>query len=257
VLAPVLAGVLSLSAASTASADPGFADGSVVYTHSRADLWVMGASALAITVPTLLAPEIIDERCPCSRSSVNRFDRWAIGNHDDVSDYVSSATVGLAMIGPPLADWLLLGRGDALYADLTVFAEVLLVNGALVEIAKYSVQRPLPRTYAGDPTLVSEPGGYRSFYSGHASTAFAALGATAFTLRQRYGERVWPWIAAAAVGTSVGIERVAAGRHFPSDVIVGAVVGTAVGVGVPALHVARHDVAVLPARGGVGVALRF
>ena len=43
------------------------------------------------------------------------------------------------------------------------------------------------------------------------------------------------------MGSSVAIERVADGRHFPSDVIVGAVMGTATGIAVPLLH-ARHRV---------------
>ena len=47
------------------------------------------------------------------------------------------------------------------------------VNGAFAEAAKYVAQRPLPLTYAGDPTLLRTSGGYRSFYSGHTSTAFA------------------------------------------------------------------------------------
>ena len=80
------------------------------------------------------------------------------------------------MAGPPLLDLLVVGTGEAFRTDVLVFAEVLLVNGALVEAAKYLVQRPLPRTYAGDPALVSSPGGYRSFYSGHTSTAVAAAG---------------------------------------------------------------------------------
>jgi membrane-associated phospholipid phosphatase len=103
-------------------------------------------------------------------------------------------------------------------------------------MAKYTVQRPLPRTYAGDPTLLSRPGGYRSFYSGHVSVVFAALSVTAMTLEVRHHQHVWPWILAVAVGTMVAVERVAAGRHFYTDVAVGAVAGTAVGTLVPLAH---------------------
>ena len=37
-------------------------------------------------------------------------------------------------------------------------------------------------------------------------------------------------------GTTVAALRAAAGRHFPTDVLTGAVVGSAVGLAVPALH---------------------
>ena len=40
-----------------------------------------------------------------------------------------------------------------------------------------------------------------------------------------------------AITGAVGIGRVAAGRHFPTDVIAGATVGTGIGVLVPHLHV--------------------
>jgi membrane-associated phospholipid phosphatase len=58
----------------------------------------------------------------------------------------------------------------------------------------------------------------------------------ALTIRKRYGEQVWPWIAAALITSSVAVERVASGHHFPTDVAVAAVAGTAVGFAVPWLH---------------------
>jgi membrane-associated phospholipid phosphatase len=137
-----------------------------------------------------------------------------------------------------------IGVNDVWAADAEVFTETLVVNGALVTAAKYIVQRPLPRTYAGDPNLINQPGGYRSFYSGHTSLVFAGLAATAMTMRLRYGEKVWPWVVTGVVGTSVAIERVADGRHFPSDVIVGALMGSATGIAVPWLHAraqSRHQ----------------
>lgn len=200
------------------------------------DLPVSAAAALAIAIPSLFASDLIAKRCPCSPGEVNGFDRGAIGNANAFADTTSDVTAVVAMAAPPLLDLVHLGYGRAWLEDGAVFAETLLVNGALVEAAKVIVQRPLPRTYAGDPKLLHDPGGYRSFYSGHTSTVFAALGAAAYTLRLREGEQVWPWLVTGAVGASVAVERVAAGRHFPSDVLVGAAAGLAVGVAVPWLH---------------------
>ncbi|WP_242392245.1 phosphatase PAP2 family protein [Anaeromyxobacter oryzisoli] len=224
--------------------------------HPAVDVPVLAASALVIVVPSLLASEIIDERCPCDPSTVNRFDRGAIGNHDRAASAASDLTLGVAMAAPVALELLWVRGQAALLTDLVIYAEVLLVNGALVEIAKYTVQRPLPRTYAGDPNLVRSAGGYRSFYSGHTAGTFAALSFAAFTMGRRTDQRVWPWFVVAGVGASVAVERVAAGWHFPTDVIAGAVMGTLVGVGVPWLHL-RHDLAVVPVRGGVGIAGRF
>ncbi len=246
--------LLALVSAAPSAAGP---TGSVYRVDARVDGAVMAASALTIAVPALLASRLIRERCPCDPAEVNAFDRGAIGNHDDVADAVSTATVALALGVPPALDAWALGRGEPLTEDLVVFGEVVLVNGALVQLVKYGVQRPLPRTYAGDPGLVHSPGGYRSFYSGHTSTAVAALTAAAYTVRRRYGERVWPWLVVAGVGASVGVERVAAGRHFPSDVLVGAAAGAMVGLTIPWLHARAPALTLLPSPGGLALAGRF
>lgn len=244
-----------LLALAVADAPPSASDATVYRLRLGVDASVIAGSALAISIPTLLASDLIHERCPCDPSRINGFDRGAVGNHSAFADVTSDVTAVLAMVAPPALDLLDVGMGEAFQADAVVFAETLLVNGALVEIAKYAVQRPLPRTYAGDPKLVDSPGGYRSFYSGHTSTVFAALTATAMTARLRHGERWWPWAVAGAVGSSVAVERVAAGRHFPSDVLVGALAGSAVGILVPALHAERSRVTLVPSGRGVALAI--
>ncbi|MFL5302088.1 MAG: phosphatase PAP2 family protein [Anaeromyxobacteraceae bacterium] len=256
-VSPDAAGLDLAPAPAATEAAPVTAARPVYRLRPALDASVMGVSALAITVPTLLASDLIHPRCPCDPSEINGFDRGAVGNRSAFADAASDVTAVAAILAPPLLDFLEVGAGEAFYTDTVVFAEVLLVNGALVEIAKYAVQRPLPRTYAGDPSLISEPGGYRSFYSGHTSTVFAALTASAMTARLRHGERWWPWAIAGIVGSSVAVERVAGGRHFPTDVLVGALAGTATGVLVPWLHAERSVVTIVPVTRGVGVALRF
>ena len=129
------------------------------------------------------------------------------------------------------------GASKPFLEDTVVFAETLLVNGAVTNLAKYTVQRPIPRVYSpGTPAYVSSPSDYRSFFSGHTSSTFAALTAMSMTWTLRHGGTWWPWVVTGVVGTSVALERVFAGRHFPSDVVVGAAAGTLVGLAVPWLH---------------------
>ncbi|HLZ46200.1 MAG TPA: phosphatase PAP2 family protein [Gemmatimonadales bacterium] len=217
---------------------------SVYRLSLAADAPVTLISTLGIVVPYALAGRLITPRCPCNPQEVNGFDRGAIGNENPGARRLSDATAGAVMVLPLVLDAVDIGVNDVWAADAEVFTETLVVNGALVTAAKYIVQRPLPRTYAGDPNLINQPGGYRSFYSGHTSLVFAGLVATAMTMRLRYGEKVWPWVVTSVVGTSVAIERVADGRHFPSDVIVGALMGSATGIAVPWLHAraqSRHQ----------------
>jgi membrane-associated phospholipid phosphatase len=201
---------------------------------------VIAVSAAGILVPYALSSRLIHPTCPCSPSSVNSFDRGVIGNASDTADLISNVTVGIAILAPPIADWLALGTSRTFLDDLVVFTESLTVNGALVTAAKYAVQRPIPRAYT-DPALAADPGSYRSFYSGHTSLAFAALATTSVTLNARYGLTWQPWVATVVIGASVGIERILAGYHFYTDVLVGAAAGAAVGVVVPLVHLrSRH-----------------
>lgn len=227
---------LLLTVALSQSAPTREAPASIYAVSWPIDGVITGLSGLGILAPYAFGSGFIDVRCPCDAREVNTFDRPAIGQHSLFADRLSDVTVALLWLAPVLGDFLDVGLSRAFAEDMLVFAEVLAVNGVLVTATKYAVQRPLPLTYVGDPELVPNAGGYRSFYSGHTSNAFAALSFAAMTLRLRHGEMYWPWVVAALAGSSVAIERVLAGRHFATDVIVGALAGSAVGILVPWLH---------------------
>ena len=207
----------------------------------RVDLaWDIPVSVVAgasIIVPYALTDSIIHPHCPCPVSEVPWFDRWVIGYASDAVDTVSTVTAGLAMVAPLAVDLVDVGLSTPFLEDFVVIAQTELVNGALVTLAKYTVQRPIPRVYSPAlPAVVSSPADYRSFYSGHTSLTFAALTAMSMTWTLRHGDAWWPWVVTGVVGTSVALERLFAGRHFPSDVVVGAAAGTLVGLAVPWLH---------------------
>jgi membrane-associated phospholipid phosphatase len=75
-----------------------------------------------------------------------------------------------------------------------------------------------------------------SFFSGDTAWAFA-FAACAFTLARLRGYRTERWIGIAGFvcATIAGILRIVADMHWASDVIVGAIVGTTIGVVLPTL----------------------
>ena len=77
--------------------------------------------------------------------------------------------------------------------------------------------------------------------------------ATTFSLRHPDSPyRPLIYGAVIAGGATTGLFRILAGKHFPTDVLVGAVAGTAVGITVPLLH-RRREVSLAIAPGGVSV----
>ncbi len=214
---------------------------------------------VGILLPIALSPKLIESRCPCSGLEVNSLDRHVIGNHSATADAVSTVTVDAAILIPLILDWMDLGLSLTLAEDAVVYAETLAVTGALVTATKYAVQRPRPRAYEEAAGGSLSPGNYLSFFSGHVSTAFSALAASAVTVALRRGGRWWHWLVVGLIGTSVAVERVMAGQHFYTDVAVGALVGLGAGLLIPQLH-ARGSAAgaylgVLPVQSGAGLTL--
>lgn len=130
--------------------------------------------------------------------------------------------------------------------DAIMYAETAALTLALTNVVKMAVRRPRPQAYldfeanAGDPNYSnSSTDSALSFFSGHASMT-GALGATATYLAfTRSPGTFRPWLTltlATGLTTFVSVQRVRAGKHFPTDVIAGAFAGAGIGVVVPHLH---------------------
>lgn len=224
-----------------------------------ADGLIIGVTSLGVTGAYYDSDLLIQARCPCDANELNSLDRSVVGNHNDNLDHLSDAGVVVAATLPVYLDWRELGFSQEFKEDAVVFLETLTVNASLVTFAKYNVQRPLPRTYAGDRALEKSARGYRSFYSGHTSTVFAALSTASYTYNLRKGHDMWPWIVTGVFGAGIGYARIAAGKHFYTDVIVGAGMGTMVGILVPWLHSRERlkNLSLIPMQDGLAVAWRY
>ena len=103
-------------------------------------------------------------------------------------------------------------------------------------------ERPFVKECQTDPSLseCSIGGKYASFPSAHTSVAFAAVALECFhhgfldTTHTGWSGAVCPVTIVVATGTAV--LRVAADRHWATDVITGALLGGGLGYAIPALH---------------------
>jgi membrane-associated phospholipid phosphatase len=119
-----------------------------------------------------------------------------------------------------------------------VLADAVSWTVATTEVLKVGIHRARPALYRADAPLVAANADNReSFPSGHASVAFAAVTAyTTLALRQHLPHAGRNAILLYAAATAVGVLRVAGGKHFPSDVLAGAALGSGIGWATARLH---------------------
>jgi membrane-associated phospholipid phosphatase len=195
----------------------------------------------------------------CNEDNVNPVDRPFAGMYSHgwqvTGDIATAATLVLVPAG------LIIGEPNRyVWGDLLVVGEAVLVTSALQVPLSYALGRPRPRVYGTEAPLDErdDANAARSFFSGHVANCVAGTMVASTALR-RLGKRELSW-AVLGVGLAgsavVGISRVAAGGHFPSDVVVGAAVGAGVGLMIPALHDQQLQVQPIagPQTGGVAIA---
>jgi membrane-associated phospholipid phosphatase len=185
------------------------------------------------------------------RTSLFFIDRSAVAQTPDpkaggYSTIGLGAAVAFAFVDPFLSTFREHSRQTGL-ADAFMYAESISFTMAMTNIVKMAVRRPRPIAYIDaeghqkDTTTYvnSSTDSALSFFSGH-SAITAAVSATATYLAfARAPHSARPWITlgvGTALTTFVSIERVRAGKHFPTDVIAGSIAGAGIGLLVPHLH---------------------
>lgn len=175
----------------------------------------------------------------CTRDRLWFLDKPVAGIWSPTWARISDVTVATTFVGAALVLALSEPLGNAANDGLVV-AEAAVSSIALAIMSNTGVRRPRPFAYGTEAPLEERLRGNAalSFFSGHTAGAFATTWATFHTLR-RLGRHTAAWItliSGLALSSFVGVGRVLAGQHFPTDVLAGALVGTSVGFLVPALH---------------------
>ncbi|HOX42013.1 MAG TPA: phosphatase PAP2 family protein [Myxococcota bacterium] len=247
---PLALGLALLAGRCPAAADPPEPPGRSPFELDLAlDLSLLGVAGAAWAVPYALSGDWSRASCGahCDPAGLNALDRTVVGNRSPLADSLSNAFVGVGVALPfalDLLDVLVSDTTDGLAGfgvDALVLAEALAVQGALNQAVKLAVRRPRP--YAYDLSLTeeerTEDDAGLSFYSAHTSLAFCAATAysTLFSLRHPDSGWVVPvWLATHALAASTAYLRVHAGKHFWTDVIAGALLGSGVGALIPLVH---------------------
>lgn len=199
----------------------------------------LGAAGIALNVAALVMhPERKADFTVRNLDDVNAFDRWSAARYNYNLDIVSTVFEFTAIFMPallltaPKDDWLTIG---VMYAE-----SVLLANGAK-ELTKALVFRARPYMYFdGMPSADVESGDFAaSFFSGHTTMAFNGAVFLSTVFCAYFPDSVWriPVVAGSlSLAVATGALRIAAGSHFFSDVLTGALIGSVTGFLVPFFH---------------------
>lgn len=216
-----------------------------------------GWSSFAFTKIYSKKGSSIEEIQSLRTSNINRFDRWAADVHSekaaDVSDLFFYGAMPLPLLF--LADHKI--RKDFAKIGFLYF-ETMSLTGMFYTSATYFKDRYRPYTYNAN-TLLSEKldgNAKNSFYAGHVALVATSTFFMAKVYSDYHPESNLKWVfygaAAAATGTT-GYLRHRGGRHFPSDILLGAAQGTLTGILVPHFHknklLKKGDLTVIPYTG--------
>jgi membrane-associated phospholipid phosphatase len=174
------------------------------------------------------------------KKDVNVFDRGATAYYSKNSAQVSNIVLATCISSPVL---LLGARQCRNHFGIIalMYGETMLFATFLPSYAKGGVQRIRPFIYnpsvAEDQKLNAEA--RRSFFSGHTTLAFSSAVFFSTVYAHYYPNSIlkkYVWAGSLLTAGIVGYSRVRAGAHFPTDVLVGAAIGSLIGYFIPRLH---------------------
>ncbi len=202
--------------------------------------WGDAASVTAAATIALLGARTappLSVCAPCDRADLPGIDRGTVdlrsGFARTASDVVLVGVAGGALLAAVSGVGPARARGDAV-----VLANAVAWTAAATEWLKVGVHRARPALYrVGAVEAAAHATNRKSFPSGHTSTAFAtAVAYTTLAQRQQLPHATRNSLLLLGGATGVGALRVLGGKHFPTDVLAGAALGSAIGWIVARLH---------------------
>lgn len=209
-------------------------------------------------------------------NEINKFDRGFAGNWDvDAKDKGKIFKTTATMVVP----FGLLALPGDLESRATLgllYFQGRFLNGGLVSFAKGKTNRYRPYTYLTLDQIEVLTGEAReefledvadddiedSFYSGDAAATSYGLMFFAKVFNDYYPDSKWKYAVWTASGIGVGLGayyRAKSGKHFPTDVIVGSIVGGSLGILIPHLHKKKENsnLSISPNKNGLSLVYKI
>jgi membrane-associated phospholipid phosphatase len=220
--------------------------------HWKAKQWSIFAGVLGVSVITYVYDNEI----------YNFFQQNRTERTESVSKYIIEPWgSGLYSI-PLLTGIYITGINNDHHRNVALTGlKAFLLSGGAAQVTKFIFHRhrpgdddpPNPYLWEGPFEFTTS---YTSFPSGHTTTAFAVASA----LAQGYKDKLWVGITSYSVATIVGISRIHDGKHWPTDVIGGAALGTFIGSTLSKINFEKNkNLVIIPItiKGGYGLSFIY
>lgn len=177
-----------------------------------------------------------------------RFEREVQAQFSQTTARISDITLLTSTVAPVVT--LGLGAREHSWGNsLLIYGEAMGASLLANVAVKRFVRRPRPYAVAENPVAEAErhrmgADAYYSFYSGHSALSFTAASASSVlfsAVNDQASLNAVHWGLSLALASFTAHARVRAGRHYPTDVLVGAVAGLAFGLGLPALQQVKME----------------
>ena len=196
------------------------------------------------------------------KSDVNPFDRKLVQPYSKIHDGAADFLLLASLVTPVI---LVSTDKEEWFTNGVMYIETLLIANGLKELAKLAVNRKRPYMYSERdlPQDEIDNGDWaKSMPSGHTTFAFASAAFLTYTFCRYFPDSPWRIpvsIGSYAIATGVAALRVSSGKHFLSDVLAGAAIGTVVGVMVPFFHTlkTKNDMSVAVTGNGLSLTVKF
>lgn len=274
-------GVAALGLAISAVAVPARADPPEPITKPieikhdlKLDLPALGALAVVTVGFRLMRDNLEPSHCRIcdgpEGKDVNAIDQWfrdALRQRDIIPANYTSYILAFGMAPLAGAGLTILAaamdnRMDEAVVDVVAVAEGGFTSMLTTEILESLTLRERPYVHAMADAdernaEIAKTGAFHSFPAGHVVEAFGTATAAGVVASMR-GYRLAPvvWIVGMAIGAATAYTRMAADRHYFTDTLAGAAIGTVTGGAVPLIFHGRKQekmptLMALPTQGGV------
>jgi membrane-associated phospholipid phosphatase len=181
-----------------------------------------------------------------NKNDINLFDRSAVNFYSKKISLASDVFM-LFNVSLPITFIFLDEAKNDLKEIAIMYLETLTLTYGVTNLTKNIFQRFRPYAYNHSVELSEklDPDTKKSFFSGHTSISFASavFFSTVFSeISSDENAKRLVWIGSISLATTTGLLRYFSGKHFPTDILAGALAGSLIGYTIPYIHKSERNV---------------